>query len=360
MISKKVLVYGAGPLGSIFAAKLHDGGQDVSILARGNRLAELESSGIVLKNFHTKNVTTTHVNVITTLEPDDLYDLIMVIMRKNNAMDILDILKKNKTPHILFLMNNFEGPGVFIRALGKERVLFAFPSSAGYREGHMIHMLTGTAQRPFRIPFGEVDGTITPRTREIAALINTMPGYKADIRKDMDAWLKYHVALLFTALAPALFIVKLDKHRLARTRDLLVLIVRGIKEAFRIIKSLGCPVSPSGLRIFTLLPEPILVAGLRKRITSEVIDIVLLGHAKAIGDEVHYLLKEFMEAKKASSIPTPALDQLLLPYVEGKIEEIADGSAALPMRWGGLIFLGISSALFLAGIILLIRGLFFF
>jgi ketopantoate reductase len=43
---KKILVFGAGPLGSILAARLHQGGQDVSLLARGQRLTGLRSHGV--------------------------------------------------------------------------------------------------------------------------------------------------------------------------------------------------------------------------------------------------------------------------------------------------------------------------
>ncbi len=42
-----MLIYGAGPLGSLFAARLQQGGNDVSILARGQRLTELCELGIV-------------------------------------------------------------------------------------------------------------------------------------------------------------------------------------------------------------------------------------------------------------------------------------------------------------------------
>lgn len=37
----KLLVYGAGVLGSLFSAHLHEAGHDVSLLARGKRLAAL-------------------------------------------------------------------------------------------------------------------------------------------------------------------------------------------------------------------------------------------------------------------------------------------------------------------------------
>jgi 2-polyprenyl-6-methoxyphenol hydroxylase-like FAD-dependent oxidoreductase len=95
--AQKILVYGAGPLGSLFAARLQQGGNDVSILARGGRLANLREYGIVLRDVQTKEQTVTRVNVVETLAPEDAYDLVLVIMRpsatlrtgKNNALDIL-------------------------------------------------------------------------------------------------------------------------------------------------------------------------------------------------------------------------------------------------------------------------------
>ncbi|MEE9617151.1 MAG: 2-dehydropantoate 2-reductase N-terminal domain-containing protein, partial [Anaerolineae bacterium] len=92
----QILVYGAGPLGSLFAARLQEGGNAVSILARGQRLADLREYGIVLMDVMTKQQTITHVNVVERLMPDDAYDLVLVIMRKNNALDILPILAANQ------------------------------------------------------------------------------------------------------------------------------------------------------------------------------------------------------------------------------------------------------------------------
>ena len=44
----RILVYGAGVIGSIFAGKLAASGEDVTVLARGKRLEELRQNGIVL------------------------------------------------------------------------------------------------------------------------------------------------------------------------------------------------------------------------------------------------------------------------------------------------------------------------
>ena len=52
--------------------------------------------------------------------PDDAYDLVLVIMRKNHALQILPVLAANRhTPNVLFLMNNAAGPSALVDALGK-------------------------------------------------------------------------------------------------------------------------------------------------------------------------------------------------------------------------------------------------
>ena len=44
----KILIYGAGVMGSLYAARLKESGQDVSILARGQRLADIRERGIIV------------------------------------------------------------------------------------------------------------------------------------------------------------------------------------------------------------------------------------------------------------------------------------------------------------------------
>ena len=49
----KILIYGAGVLGSFYAARLHTAGHTVTLLARGQRLADLRAHGIVLEDART-------------------------------------------------------------------------------------------------------------------------------------------------------------------------------------------------------------------------------------------------------------------------------------------------------------------
>jgi ketopantoate reductase len=354
----KILVYGAGPLGSLFAARLQQGGNDVSILARGQRLAELREHGIVLVDVQTQEQTVTQVNVVEGLAPDDVYDLVLVIMRKNHAVQILPVLAAHRhTPNVLFLMNNAAGPGALVEALGQERVLIGFPGSAGYREGHVVHCLTGTEADKADVLLGEVDARITERTREVARILESAPGFRAKIRTDMDTWHKYHVALLFPSLAPALYATGVDNYRLARTRDLVVLYIRATREAFCVLRSLGLPVTPPKFKVIEWLPEPILVLLVQRLLANPLMETALVKHAEAARSEVQHLIDEFLALACTTSVPTPTIDYLL-QYYEPDAPQVPEGSAEIPLRWGGLLVAFGALAMLVTGGVLLARWLF--
>ena len=51
----KILVIGAGVLGSLYAARLQAAGHDVSIMARGERLEQIRARGILLQEHGSEN-----------------------------------------------------------------------------------------------------------------------------------------------------------------------------------------------------------------------------------------------------------------------------------------------------------------
>ena len=202
------------------------------------------------------------------------------------------------------------------------------------------------------MPFGEVDGRITQRTREVASILDSAPGFKAEIRPDMDTWLKYHVALLMPSLGPALYAAGTDNHRLVRTRDALVLTVRAIREGFGVLRSLGLPVTPGYFRLFEWVPEPVLVALLPRLLVREEMQVAMVGHANAARDEVQHLADEFVALARTTAVPTPAIDRLY-PYLDPDTPLMPDGSAEIPLKWGGvLVGLGALTAALAGGAIL--------
>lgn len=334
----RVLVFGAGPLGSLMAARLHEAGHEVSLLARGQRLADLEDHGVVLEDEVTGAREVAHVPVVERLDPDDAYDLVMVVMRKNQAEAILPDLAANRhVPTFLFMMNNAEGPQRLVDALGADRVLLGFPLPGGHRDGHVVRIVPVDEQNTYALPIGEVDGVVRDRTRAVAEVLGSMRGYDVDIRDDMDAWLKYHACVTITALGPAVCAADIDMRRLARTRDLLILSLRAIKEAFRgLRKDLGIRPAPRSFRLLELLPEPVWVWLLRREMDEGHAKASIEGHSAAARDEFDHVARELLEQLHAAGTETPTIERLL-PYVDPATPPWPDGASDVPMRWSGLV-----------------------
>jgi 2-dehydropantoate 2-reductase len=170
----------------------------------------------------------------------------------------------------------------------------------------------------------------------VARILESAPGFQAEVRTDMDAWLKYHVALLFPSLAPALYAAGVDNYRLARTRDLVVLALRAMREGFRVLQAQGLPVTPPKLRVIQWLPEPVLVLVAQRLLSNPLMETALVKHAEAARSEVQHLIDEFMALARTTSVPTPTIDALL-EYYEPGAPEVPEGSAQIPLRWGGLL-----------------------
>ena len=102
----RILVYGAGVLGSNLASNLCKAKKDVTILARGKWAENIKKNGLKVKNkmgFRTK---TCRMPVMTSLEPDDIYSVIFVALRYTQLDDIIHILRSNGTKNIVFVGNN--------------------------------------------------------------------------------------------------------------------------------------------------------------------------------------------------------------------------------------------------------------
>ncbi|MBV9279952.1 MAG: ketopantoate reductase family protein, partial [Chloroflexi bacterium] len=221
-----ILVYGAGVLGSLYAARLQEAGQTVSVLARGKRLAALREDGIVLEEAFSGRRTVTSVNVVERLDPDDAYDLIIVLVRKNQVESVLPALAANRrTPNILFMHNNAAGPDELVAAVGRERVLLGFPGAGGSMDGQVVrYAISPGAVQPTTL--GELDGTTIPRLQEIAAAFKAA-GFPVAISPNMEAWLLTHAAWI-SPLENAIASAGGDNYRLAKMRDRVGLMVRAI------------------------------------------------------------------------------------------------------------------------------------
>ena len=106
----RILIFGAGVLGSLYAARLKQSGQDVTLLARNKRLKDIKQHGIVLEHALTGKTETVSVRVVEHLHENDTYGLIVVLVRMNQLASVLPLLAAHTaTPNILFMVNNPSG-----------------------------------------------------------------------------------------------------------------------------------------------------------------------------------------------------------------------------------------------------------
>jgi 2-dehydropantoate 2-reductase len=284
--------------------------------------------------------TTVAVKAVEQLEAEDAYDFVLVVLGKDHVTEVLPVLARNRrTPSVMFFGNNASGPREMIEALGPDRVLLGFPGAAGIAEGDVIrYLITSAREQPTTL--GEVDGSRSERIETIARSVRRA-GFPVAISTNMDAWLKTHVAEI-SPTANALYMAGGDAGRLARTRDALVLMLRAIREGYRVLGAHRIPITPGNHRVFSWIPEPFLVVLMRRMIRSETTSIKI-GHADRARKEMKTIAAEFRALAAATSIATPAIDRLY-EYVDPSAEPIADGSAELPLKWSGLWALGAALA----------------
>ena len=327
----RVLVYGAGVTGSIYAARLARAGVDVSLLARGQRLDDIREHGVVLEDDATGQRLVTHVPTVSTLASQDAYDLVLVMVRKNQVASVLPALVANRhTPCVLFLMNSAAGHSGVIEALGFERVLLGLSGVGGVRDGYLIRCAVGAGKQRPRVVIGEPFGVDSERLGWISKVL-TRSGFAVTASRNIDAWLKTHVALI-SPIANALCLAGGDVHRLSRTRDGLILMIRAIREGLRVLTARGVPITPVGVRLINWMPEPVLVFVSSRLLDTRFAELWVAGYANAARDEMRLLADEFRVLARSTSVPTPAME-ILYDYTDPAPPVTRVGSSRISLDW---------------------------
>lgn len=302
-----ILVYGAGVIGTLYAARLQMAGHHVTVLARASRLADIQRHGLVLEDVVNGARSVTPVGVTEQLRAEDRYDMALVAVRREQLADIMQDLALNRhIPSVLFMLNNPLGSSMQIEALGPHRVVLGFPGAGGTLEGHEVHYAM-IAQQPTTI--GEPNGKHTPRLRNLVKALRAC-GFPTRTDNDMDAWLTSH-AFFVTSVSGAIYLAGSDCGRLSLSQPLLKLMVDGVCEGFSVVRALGRPVHPFALRVlFTWLPPSFAVCYWRRFFSHQMAEFVFARHACHASGEMQMLATECRLLLAKSGVPAPALNCL--------------------------------------------------
>ncbi|WP_319547984.1 hypothetical protein [Desulfogranum marinum] len=165
------------------------------------------------------------------LQPEDEYDLVIVLVRKNKLLPVFNILEAGHGfKNVLFMGNNSLGFDEYVKHLPAEKVLFGFPGAGGGIREQVVRYADREKPTGRRrtVTIGELDGRNKERTLAIKSLFESA-GVPLDLTSDIDGWLKYHVALV-SPLAGALYKHNCDNYQAAKDKETLRAAVRAAKE----------------------------------------------------------------------------------------------------------------------------------
>ena len=279
----KVLVYGAGVIGSLYGALLAEAGNDVTVYARGKRLECLQTQG--LRYMENKQIKTAPVTVISRLEPTDRYDFIFLTVRENQLLTALSELRENISSTIVTMVNSLDTYDKWEAVCGKGRVLPAFPGAGGGFEGDLLNAAL-TPRLIQLTTIGKTDG----REKTLAAVFRKA-GIPCQIVNDMHVWQICHLAMV-VPIADAYYEAA-DPTNAGEDHVLMKQTASQIKKNFRDVSRMGFKLSPAKMNLFRFLPVSLIGAVLGGVFKSSFGDTFMYRHSMKAPDEMRRLHEQF-------------------------------------------------------------------
>ncbi len=305
----KILVYGAGVLGSTLAHVLIRAGNDVTMLARGSRLADLREKGLVIRHYVQMKTTTDHPALVDRLDPQDEYDLCFMVVQRQQLDGILPEISACTGCRDFVLVGNNPAANETVEFIRQnspvvKRVAFGFQASGGRREAGRvvsIHMGTGSMTLGSLPP----DEDLYRNIRKVFAGTR----YNIVVSTDMDAWLKCHAAFI-VPIVFACFYADGDLRRIAGDKKFLNRLLDTIGEAYDMVKAAGYPIMPPEDDGFLERDRSKTYWMLKLMAATPLGKLAASDHAMSAPAEMHRLYDDFCKIKAKAGIATPAWDEL--------------------------------------------------
>lgn len=286
---KRILIVGAGVVGSVYALRFIESGLDVTILARGKRLETLNRDGLQYNdNGIIKNIS---IKVIDELDKDDIYDFIFVPVRYDQSVSALTDIKNNKSKTIVTLTNTV-GYEQWLEIVG-DRLLPGFPGAGGDMKDGVLYAQFGSEKHQGTI-LGEINGQMSERVKELAQILETA-NLHYEIQNDIQA---FHISHVATAIVIKHFYTNegMMDIETARSETTLRKIAKELKQNISLVGQTDIPVIPSVTKEMGEMSEEDIISMYRQMLSNDfTIDVLLGNHAVSAKKEIMLLDKLFHE-----------------------------------------------------------------
>jgi 2-dehydropantoate 2-reductase len=301
----RVLVIGAGVVGTVYGAHLGAAGHDVTVLAHGTRTAEVAAAGLIARDVIDNVTVSSPVRVIADLE-DQRFDLVLVAVQRDQLPTTgADLATLAGAPTVLFFGNNPAGSSGLPSGVPAPMCL-GFPGIGGVLNRTVADYVR-IPQQPTALPVG-----IRPALDEFATTLRGR-GFAVQRVADMDGWLVYHAAFV-ACVAAALTRCDTDPVRLAGDRPTLTLMCHAITEAFTGLRRLRINGLPRNLAfLHNRLLIPVAVRYWARTMRSPMGELAFAAHTRHAAAEMRGLADDLVDR-----LPDLAAVPRLLRVVDGQ------------------------------------------
>ncbi len=267
----KILVFGAGLIGTTYAWQLQEAGCDVTLLVRRQRMVRYSHSGVSVTYTDTRNTrreeghTVYRPAVVDRLEARQAFDLIIVAVRSNQWQDAIPyVAKYSGNADILFLGNMWDEWKLAGKHLPSGRYFLGFPEIVS--GGHMENGINCYLFKNCHTWLGEPGGGNTERLQKTAAVFEAA-GLQPKVSPTIKDLLAAHY--LLSAITPGLISKAGSAGLFAANKILVKQYVYALKEGMKVCRKRG--LNPASIFPFNrlFLPAFILVRWISRRLNEE-------------------------------------------------------------------------------------------
>ena len=294
----KMLLAGAGVIGTVYGAHLAAAGNTVSVLSHGPRTDEVAAGGLSARDVLSGQ--RAHAEAAVVPDASGEYDIALVAVRRDQlASACAGLAALAGKPAVVFFGNNPGGRSAISGDLPGD-VYLGFPGVGGLMAGGTADYVR-IRQQPTAL-----QQSSDPR---LAALETALAGCGFAVRRvtEMDGWLAYHAAFV-ACIAAALYRCGTDPARLAADRATLTLMCQAITEAFAALRADGTAGLPRNLAVLhTPLLRPVAVRYWARTMRSPAGELCFAAHSRHAEAEMRTLGDDVA----ARITDSPALAELL-------------------------------------------------
>lgn len=299
----RILVIGAGVIGSVYSARLAAAGHEVTVLARGERRARLARDGVRLRS--PDGELTARPALAPEGGPLPEVDLTVVAVRSTQIDAVLDLVAASSCPAVAFLQHLGAGMQDVQRSVGRDRTIRAFPGIGGLvRDDGSVEYVEIAAQPT------TIDGT-SPRASTLRDAVAST-GMRTASEPDMPGWSATHE--VFVACLGAGVLACGGAEALAADRRRLRTVVRAVHEGFAALAAQGTTVTPTALRVlFSRMPRWFAAVYWRRALAGPVGTVAIAPHTRASRDDEFAAVCADVLARVGGSARVETLVGLLTP-----------------------------------------------